>query len=105
MDAADTTAEPTTCKALKANGQQCSRKNKFEGFCATHFHKHSYGIVDNVSHKVHIHIQFIKGIPFYFDTQNRMIAHEFIHSLIPSIIPPHRDDAAGTGDDGTGDDV
>ena len=66
------------CCALRANGEQCSRRRKNnEKFCGTHIKGIPHGEINNEppkkTHKeIQIWIQEIHGINYYIDNQNNV---------------------------------
>lgn len=82
------------CRALRANGEQCSRRKKNnDKFCGTHIKGIPHGEISNKppekTHKsVSVWIQEIHGISYYIDSDNNVYNHnDIIHNKInPSII-------------------
>lgn len=82
------------CCALRANGEQCTRRRKDgEKFCGTHIKGTPNGEVkDNPPKKTHkkvqVWIQEIRGISYYIDNENNIYDHQDIvnNRLNPKII-------------------
>ena len=82
------------CTALRANGEQCTRRKKEdEKFCGTHTKGTPHGIMDektesvNESKKVEVWVQEIKGINYYIDADKNVYMPE---DIIQRLQPPRR---------------
>ncbi len=80
------------CNALRANGDQCTRRKKNDSmFCGTHTKGTPNGIYNNINdtsdcyEKREIEIVEFKGIPYYCDKQNRIYSH---HDILQNIDSP-----------------
>jgi hypothetical protein len=85
------------CIAKISQGARCSRKHKNDNvYCGTHMKRQPTGVVEetakpsnaNLTKKVDIWIQLIRGINYYIDENNNVYHPEHILSLIqnPSVI-------------------
>ena len=91
------------CCALRANGEQCTRRKKdSEKFCGTHIKGTPHGIItDKPPKKTHKEIDVwlceIHGISYYIDAENNVYSHNDIINNIPnpSIIAKYVKDANG----------
>ncbi len=79
------------CCALRANGEQCSRRKKDgQKFCGTHIKGIPHGEISNKppkkSHKsIAVWIQEIHGISYYIDENNNVYDH---HDIVNNKINP-----------------
>ena len=80
------------CNALRANGDQCTRRKKNNSmFCGTHSKGTPNGIYNNTDkesdcyEKREIEVVEYKGIPYYSDKQNRIYSH---HDILQKIDSP-----------------
>tara|TARA_B100001540_G_scaffold313696_1_gene337110 strand:+ start:420 stop:941 length:522 start_codon:yes stop_codon:yes gene_type:complete len=80
------------CNALRANGDQCTRRKKTNSmFCGTHSKGTPNGIYNNTDkesdcyEKREIEVVEYKGIPYYSDKQNRIYSH---HDILQKIDSP-----------------
>lgn len=86
------------CCALRANGEQCSRRKKEgEKFCGTHIKGIPHGEVSNKPSKpthikVQCWIQEIQGISYYIDGEGNVYNHEDIVNNVvnPNIIAKYK---------------
>ena len=91
------------CCALRAAGEQCSRRKKDpHDFCGTHIKGTPHGIItDKPPKKTHKEIDVwlceIHGISYYIDADNNVYSHNDIINNIPnpSIIAKYVKDANG----------
>ncbi len=92
------------CMAKRANGEQCTRKKKFDNdYCGTHDKNRPHGEVSGQvisfkdTKKVEVWIQEINGIIYYIDNNNNIYKTEDILSNItnPSIISKYKIDDEG----------
>ena len=81
------------CNALRANGDQCTRRKKNSSmFCGTHSKGTPNGIYNNTDkesdcyEKREIEVVDYKGIPYYSDKQNRIYSH---HDILKNIDSPN----------------
>ncbi len=80
------------CCALRANGEQCSRRKKEgEKFCGTHIKGIPHGEVSNkpvkpTHRKVQCWIQEIHGISYYIDEDGNVYNHE---DIVKNIVNPN----------------
>ena len=75
------------CTAVRANGEQCSRRKKGElEFCGTHSKGTPYGIMEfnkleiSSEKKKEVWIQEIKGIQYFIDSEQNIYNHQHILS-------------------------
>ena len=79
------------CNALRANGDQCTRRKKNNSmFCGTHSKSTPNGIYNiykasDCYEKREIEVVEFKGIPYYSDKQNRIYSH---HDILQKIDSP-----------------
>jgi hypothetical protein len=86
------------CCALRANGEQCSRRKKDnEKFCGTHIKGIPHGEISNkpikpTHRKVQCWIQEIQGISYYIDGEGNVYNHEDIvnNNVNPNIIAKYK---------------
>ena len=86
------------CCALRANGEQCSRRKKEnEKFCGTHIKGIPHGEVSNkpvkpTHRKVQCWIQEIQGISYYIDENKNVYNHQDIVNNVvnPNIISKYK---------------
>lgn len=91
------------CCALRAAGEQCSRRKKDPNeFCGTHIKGTPHGIItDKPPKKTHKEIDVwlyeIHGISYYIDATNNVYSHlDIINNIInPTIIAKYVKDAEG----------
>ena len=91
------------CCALRAAGQQCSRRKKDpHDFCGTHIKGTPHGVItDKPPKKTHKEIEVwlyeIHGISYYIDAHNNVYKHIDIMNNIanPSIIAKYEKDSNG----------
>jgi len=81
------------CNALRANGDQCTRRKKNNSiFCGTHSKGTPNGIYNNIDNELdsyekrEIEVVDYKGIPYYTDKQNRIYSH---HDILQKIDSPN----------------
>lgn len=81
------------CNALRASGDQCTRRKKNNSmFCGTHSKGTPNGIYNNIGkeseccEKREIEIVDYKGIPYYSDKQNRIYSH---HDILQKTSSPN----------------
>ena len=86
------------CRALRANGEQCTRRKKCgEHFCGTHIKGIPHGEISNKVEKVtHTHktvwAQDIKGIIYYIDDESNVYHPQDVmnNSVNPKIIAKYQ---------------
>ena len=92
------------CLALRANGEQCSRRKKDgHSFCGTHIKGTPHGHVENKPEanpytKRTVWIEEINGICYYIDNNNNVYeSSEIVNNVMnPRIIAKYAQDAFGT---------
>ena len=77
----------TRCCAKRANGEQCTRRKKYEDdYCGTHIKGTPYGKIEcntcdiPVVNKKNVWVQGIKGISYFIDENTNVYNHEDILS-------------------------
>tara|TARA_B100001142_G_C14222775_1_gene612246 strand:- start:415 stop:948 length:534 start_codon:yes stop_codon:yes gene_type:complete len=83
------------CTALRANGEQCTRRMKDgEKFCGTHIKGRPHGVVATTDEttktttKIEVWVEEIQGINYYIDKEYNVYKHDDImtNKTNPSII-------------------
>jgi hypothetical protein len=92
------------CSALKAGGEQCTRRKKNDScYCGTHDKSRPHGaiekgdVVENKLTKINVWPQEIKGILYYIDNNNNIYKTEDIVSnkINPRVVAEYTIDATG----------